>query len=54
MQEYYKEKIGYQSLSFKQMDVKSLQYEDNSFDVCIDKACFDSILCGENSIDTTT
>ena len=33
------------------MDVKSLQYEDNSLDIVIDKACFDSILCGENAVE---
>ena len=29
------------------MDARSLQYEDGSFDAVIDKACFDSILCGD-------
>ena len=36
-------------MSFKQMDAKSLQFEDGSMDAIIDKACFDSILCGEGS-----
>ena len=32
------------------MDAKDLgAFEDGSFDAVIDKACFDSILCGENS-----
>ena len=47
MQEYYKEKIP--QMTFKQMDAKSLQFEDGTFDAVIDKACFDSILCGDNS-----
>ena len=34
------------------MDVKSLQYEDKSIDVVIDKACFDAILCGENAVES--
>ena len=33
------------------MDVKSLQYEDASIDIVIDKACFDAILCSENAIE---
>ena len=47
MQEYYKEKIP--QLAFKQMDARSLQYQDGTFDAIIDKACFDAILCGDNS-----
>ena len=32
------------------MDAKDLsEFESGAFDVVIDKACFDSILCGENS-----
>ena len=47
MQEQYKEKIP--QLTFKQMDARSLQSQDGVFDVVIDKACFDAILCGDNS-----
>jgi ubiquinone/menaquinone biosynthesis C-methylase UbiE len=47
MQEMYKEKIP--SLPFKQMDVRSLQYDDGTFDAVIDKGTLDSILCGDGS-----
>ena len=47
MQDYYKEKIP--QMSFKQMDSRSLQFEDGTFDAIIDKACFDAILCGDGS-----
>ena len=47
MQEYYKERIP--QMTFKQMDARSLQFEEGTFDAVIDKACFDAILCGDNS-----
>jgi EEF1A lysine methyltransferase 4 len=47
MQELYKEK--YSNMSYKHMDARQLTYEDGSFDAVIDKACFDSILCGDGS-----
>ena len=43
----YYEKIP--ELVFKKMDAKELEYPDGSFDAVIDKACFDSILCGDGS-----
>ena len=47
MQEMYKEKCP--NLAFKHMDVRSLQYEEGTFDAVIDKGTFDSILCGDGS-----
>jgi hypothetical protein len=31
------------------MDVRDLQYEDNSFDLIIDKSTMDALLCGDQS-----
>mmetsp|Transcript_13627 Transcript_13627/g.13363 ORF Transcript_13627/g.13363 Transcript_13627/m.13363 type:complete len:84 (-) Transcript_13627:210-461(-) len=47
MQELYKEKLP--SLPFKQMDVRSLQYEEGTFDAVVDKGTIDCVLCGDGS-----
>ena len=48
MTELYREK--YPTLSFKQMDVRSMtNFDDGTFDAVIDKGTFDSILCGDGS-----
>ena len=47
MQELYKDK--YATMPYKQMDVRSLSYDDATFDAVIDKGTFDSILCGDGS-----
>jgi len=31
------------------MDVKTMDFQDSSFDLIVDKATFDSIICGESS-----
>eukprot|EP00439_Symbiodinium_sp_Y106_P069217 s1744_g11.t2 len=46
MQEKYRDKPG---MTYKQMDGRSMELPDASFNVVIDKACLDSILCGEGS-----
>lgn len=41
------------SMPFKEMDVTDMSdYSDQSFDVVIDKATLDSLLCGDNSADS--
>ena len=48
MSAYYKEKIP--SMTFAKMDAKNLSgLESDKYDAVIDKACFDSVLCGDNS-----
>lgn len=47
MQERHSEKT---TLTWEVMDVsEKLAFPDESFDVCMDKGCLDSILCGESS-----
>ena len=36
-------------MMYEVMDVCDLKYEDNYFDIVIDKSIIDTILCGENS-----
>ena len=47
MQERHSEKT---TLTWEVMDVsEKLSFPDASFDVCVDKGCLDSILCGDSS-----
>ena len=47
----YKEHIP--ELKFTEMDVQKMHFNDHSFDVVIDKACFDANLCGDDSVKNT-
>uniref|UniRef100_A0A7S1B136 Methyltransferase type 11 domain-containing protein n=1 Tax=Noctiluca scintillans TaxID=2966 RepID=A0A7S1B136_NOCSC len=46
MQEKYRDKSG---MSYQQMDARAMDLPDGRFDVVIDKATLDSVLCGEGS-----
>jgi len=37
------------NMVFEVMDVRDMQYDDNIFDLIIDKSTIDALLCGENS-----
>eukprot|EP00826_Nyctotherus_ovalis_P043424 TRINITY_DN4572_c0_g1_i3.p2 TRINITY_DN4572_c0_g1~~TRINITY_DN4572_c0_g1_i3.p2 ORF type:complete len:158 (-),score=51.61 TRINITY_DN4572_c0_g1_i3:148-621(-) len=43
----YKEE--YQQMKFQVMDVRKLEFPDNSFEAVIDKGMLDTILCGDKS-----
>lgn len=36
-------------MKYEVMDVRDLKFEDNSFDIAIDKSTIDALLCGEDS-----
>lgn len=38
-----------QEMQWQKMDVRTLEFADNTFDVVIDKGTLDSVLCGEGS-----
>jgi len=46
MQEKYRDKVG---MTYAQMDVRSMDSPDASFNVVVDKGTLDSVLCGESS-----
>jgi ubiquinone/menaquinone biosynthesis C-methylase UbiE len=46
MQEKYREKVG---MTFAQMDCRSMDSAEGSFQIVLDKGTLDSILCGEAS-----
>jgi ubiquinone/menaquinone biosynthesis C-methylase UbiE len=39
----------YQNMQWQTMDAKQLRYENSFFDIVIDKATMDSVLCGDNA-----
>ena len=47
MIEKYKETIP--NMTYKQMDVRQLQFQDGAFDCVIDKGTFDSVCCGDGA-----
>merc|ERR1712178_606592 len=46
MQEKYRDKPG---MTYVQMDGRAMELNKEDFNVCIDKATLDSVLCGEGS-----
>ena len=46
MAERNKDKEG---MTYEVMDVRDLKYEDNSFDLAVDKSTIDALLCGEDA-----
>mmetsp|Transcript_6473 Transcript_6473/g.4592 ORF Transcript_6473/g.4592 Transcript_6473/m.4592 type:complete len:104 (+) Transcript_6473:208-519(+) len=36
-------------MKYEVMDVRDLKFDDNSFDIAIDKSTIDALLCGEDS-----
>ena len=47
MQDTYRGELN--KLVFKQMDVRNMQFPDNTFDMVIDKACLDAVICSDGS-----
>jgi len=46
MQEKYRDKTG---MTYQQMDCRAMEFQDGIFNVVVDKATLDSVLCGEGS-----
>ena len=40
---------GMEGLTYEVMDVRELKYDDNSFDLAVDKSTIDALLCGEDA-----
>lgn len=36
-------------MTYEEMDVRDLKYEDNTFDLAVDKSTIDALLCGDNA-----
>ena len=46
MKERNKDKVG---MVYEVMDVRDLKYEDNTFDLAVDKSTIDALLCGDDA-----
>ena len=46
MSQRNKDKEG---MTYEVMDVRNLKYEDNCFDLAVDKSTIDALLCGDNA-----
>lgn len=46
MKERNKDKVG---MMYEVMDVRDLKYEDNTFDLAVDKSTIDALLCGDDA-----
>ena len=41
--------VGRPEMKWDVMDIRKMEYEDNTFDLVIDKSTIDAVMCGEHS-----